>query len=290
MTKTSTTTWAIKFLLDNNIELETFGILLIEDGAEGTTSEDDHEITAYYIGTLESAKSWSNNFSSDSVEVDSIDEVKNSNWTQSASELMEPLDCGILRIEPVITGDNISKTDISDKIIYIIPGMGFGTGHHATTRTILTLLSEFSSTYYTSRPNLINILDFGTGSGILAIAASKLFKSSCLIDAIDNDPAAIDNAKENSEINRVNNAINFAVSNSLPEKKYDIVLANVYAEVLCMYQQSLLQRVSTSGFLFISGIMSSKRELIDKAFSEEFWEKIKFIEDSGWITRILRRK
>ena len=128
----------------------------------------------------------------------------------------------------------------------IDPALAFGSGHHQTTSNCLKFI-----------PNLIkkddNILDVGCGSGILSIAAAKLGAN---IDICDTDELSIQEAIKNAKLNNViiNNSWIGSANNS--SKIYDLVIANIIADVLILISKDLKERVKQNGYLILSGILN----------------------------------
>ncbi len=148
-------------------------------------------------------------------------------------------------------------TDISDTrgriVIRIEPGMAFGTGTHETTRLCLTAIEKYFDAG--------SLLDVGTGTGILAIAAAKLFPDA-RIEACDTDAEAIAIALENAQLNDMPNQIVFRVG-TIDESlsaSADCVCANLTADAICPMLPSLLS--ATCGRLILSGILDSQIEMV----------------------------
>ena len=132
--------------------------------------------------------------------------------------------------------------------------MSFGTGHHATTRMMMLGMLEMD---FTGK----EVLDFGTGTGILAILAGRLGASS--IDAIDNDHWSISNVNENIQLNAASN-INVALAENLDEvHACDMLLANINKHVLLAHAASMAQLLRTDGFLLISGLLAEDKADIE---------------------------
>jgi ribosomal protein L11 methyltransferase len=150
----------------------------------------------------------------------------------------------------------VSSRDI---LIIIDPSMGFGTGHHATTRLCLELLQRVA---VTGR----SVIDVGTGSGVLALAARALGASR--VTAVDNDPDALQNARENIARNGAS-AIEVVQSDlssaTLPAA--DIVLANLTAAVLQRHAEALSRLVADGGLLIASGFSGAESEAVAAAFA-----------------------
>lgn len=138
-----------------------------------------------------------------------------------------------------------------DVVIQLDPGMAFGTGLHPTTQMCLVALEELI------RPEA-EVLDLGTGSGILAIAAAKLGAGHLL--ALDNDPAAVKAARDNVATNGVQGVVSVRCG-SLAEAsgRYDLVMVNILARVIVeMMQEELATRVRPGGNLIATGILAGQ--------------------------------
>jgi ribosomal protein L11 methyltransferase len=150
--------------------------------------------------------------------------------------------------------------DASREIVIVIePSMGFGTGHHATTRLCLELLQQIDV-----RDR--RVIDVGTGSGVLALAAWRLGAAN--VTAIDNDADALQNARENIDRNGATGAIEVrdADLSSVSRQAADIVLANLTAAVLQRHAESLRRLVARPGVLIVSGFSGDELEEIARAF------------------------
>ncbi|MBU0704374.1 MAG: 50S ribosomal protein L11 methyltransferase [Chloroflexi bacterium] len=137
-------------------------------------------------------------------------------------------------------------------IIRLDPGMAFGTGLHPTTQMCLAALEELVN------PGT-HVLDLGTGSGILAIAAAKLGAGHVL--AVDNDPVAVKTARGNVATNGVQETVNL-VRGSLADvpERYDLIVVNILAKVIVeMAQQGLANRLRPGGTLIAAGIIADQK-------------------------------
>lgn len=153
------------------------------------------------------------------------------------------------------------------KVLRINPGAGFGTGTHETTRLCLKAIAEIRSGGALDRPLESKVaLDFGSGSGILAIAMARL---GCdRVDAVEIDPLAVDNARENAALNEVSEQV--VLSNHLPAIKegYDLVVANILRPVLLEFKSDLVSRMKPGATLILSGLIYSDVLSVSQAFSE----------------------
>jgi ribosomal protein L11 methyltransferase len=143
--------------------------------------------------------------------------------------------------------------------IVLDPGLAFGTGSHPTTSLCLEWLSQ---------QNLQNqsLLDYGCGSGILAIAASKL--GACPVSGVDIDSQAIVSSTYNAKKNQV--AINFVDANNFNHQLFDVVVANILSSALMVLAPALAKYCKTDGKLALSGILQEQHELLITRYSEWF--------------------
>lgn len=189
------------------------------------------------------------------------------NWSALCPELLRPIEAGFFSVSPCASGDGILP---QDGVIHIIPGMGFGTGHHDTTHALLHMMSDLSEDAKTSlvEDASMSIIDVGTGSGILAIAAAMAFPNASVI-ATDIDEAALSNAAENCAINGVSRQISLLHS-SIPElsSPADLVIANLYAELLIQLRDGLFSLLKPGGTLLLSGIAVERDDEVAAVFSE----------------------
>ena len=172
-----------------------------------------------------------------------------------------------------------------EMVIEIDPGMAFGTGTHSTTRMCLQALEVLIP----SSVHPPSVLDFGTGSGILAIAAQKLGAKE--IVAVDFDPAAIRNARKNAIANRLQGRIDFRVGSGQSLRgRFGIVVANLLPQELLHAADFLARRVSPAGYLVLSGILKKQEKEIASTFAEKGLKIHVSKAGRGWICMVLKRK
>ena len=136
------------------------------------------------------------------------------------------------------------------------PGLAFGTGSHPSTRLVLQFLER------TLRGGE-SVLDYGCGSGILAIAAAKL--GARKVDAVDLDPQALETTAANARANGV--AVRVAAPEALPAARYDIVVSNILAQPLMLLAPLLASRTAPGGRIALSGILESQAEEVARAYA-----------------------
>lgn len=165
--------------------------------------------------------------------------------------------------------------------IRLTPGMAFGTGTHATTKSCLILLEK-----RIGNEKRGTLLDIGTGSGILAIAAAKL--GAAAVTAVEVDPVALAAARENARTNGVASKIVFR--KTIPSgARYRWVVANVTAPVLIALSGVVTDRVRPGGTLILSGMLASEWRDLFSRYRERF-TLIQKIRRGEWITLLLEKK
>ncbi len=209
-----------------------------------------------------------------------ISDVENQDWNEKWKENFKPL-----RISDHLIvlpeWENYQKK-AGEETIIINPKMAFGTGHHETTKLILQLLPKYL------KPG-INVLDAGTGSGILAIYAARLGASA--VTAFDNDPVAVENADENFELNDVKGKItSFTGEISLLKgQKFSMITANINRNVLLDLAGDMHRYIVNEGCLILSGLLAVDLELIDKSYSENGWLLVEKKQDGEWLALVFER-
>jgi ribosomal protein L11 methyltransferase len=175
----------------------------------------------------------------------------------------------------------------SDVIVRLDPGMAFGTGTHASTRLVLERMQKLDP----AAPPPARVLDVGAGSGILAIAAAKLWPGARVV-AVDNDPIAVAACVENCAANRV------AVDSSTTPLgevagEFDLVLANIQAHVLYELRDAIIARAARDATIVLSGLLTPQAEGVAAAFASTghcmcLWLRPDDA-DPQWACAVLRR-
>ena len=156
-------------------------------------------------------------------------------------------------------------------VVRLDPGMAFGTGTHPTTRLALRFLARVVH-------GGERVLDYGCGSGILAIAAARL--GAAEVDAVDLDPLALEAAGGNSRANQV--AVRVWTPEALPPGDYDVVVANILANPLIVLAPVLTARARKGGALALSGILEAQAEDVAAEFRPAIDLDVTGSED-GWV-------
>jgi len=171
-------------------------------------------------------------------------------------------------------------------VVELDPGMAFGTGQHATTRLCLVALERYL------RPGMA-VLDLGTGSGILAIAAAKLGASSVL--ALDINTAAVEVARSNVQANGLCHLVTVE-QGTLPRDEatwrgsFDLVVANIVAHVIEELADSLVSSLKAQGILIVSGIVGGRLDGVIARLEEEGLRIIEVLAEDEWRTVVAQAK
>ena len=186
--------------------------------------------------------------------------------------------------------EEVADKDKSKLIIHIDPGTAFGTGMHETTQLCMRQLKK----YVTSNTQL---LDVGTGSGILSIVALKLGAKHAV--GTDLDPCAISAAKENLEVNQIpEGAMDVMIGNIIDDaqvqeqvgyEKYDIVVANILADVLVPLTPVIIHQMKPGGIYITSGIIDEKEETVVEAVKSAGLQVAEVTHQGEWVSVTARK-
>lgn len=192
----------------------------------------------------------------------SLASVRREDWAESWKRHFKPIAIGSgLLIKP--SWSRLQPRD-GQAVVVLDPGLSFGTGHHPTTAFCLRQLAA------RRRPRESqSLLDIGTGSGILAIAAAKL--GFAPVDGFDSDPEAVRIASANARQNRVSNRIRFFRQDltrlvSRRPKQYSVVCANLISNLLLAERERILARLQPAGVLVVAGILETEFTRVQRAY------------------------
>ena len=258
---------------------------LMEAGALGTETENSNDallqVTGYFESTpnrelvrrelLEALRIY--NLPSSSVREMNVRDIADHDWLAEWKKNWQPVEVGRFLIAP--PWSDLPQTH-NRLIIRIEPGMAFGTGTHETTALCLAAIDK----YFAGG----SFLDVGTGTGILAIAAAKLFPGSH-IEACDTDEEAIEIARGNAAANGVRDNIEFTVG-SIDEStaSADLVCANLTADVILPILPSLVN--VTCGRLILSGILEIQTESVLAGLGNCGISDVEITQDGEWVSMI----
>ena len=204
--------------------------------------------------------------------------VSSEDWSTSWKVNFKPLRIG--RRLLIVPSWEEPQPQTDDIVLRLDPGMAFGTGGHETTRLCLELLEQIMDTM----PTLLTpaVLDLGTGSGILAMAAVQL--GAGRVCALDIDPLALEVARENLAINGLADLVECSTTplESL-NGCFDVILANILAEELVRLAPLLTDRLAPGGSLVLSGILAEKEGLVRAGFSSQPLEYLSTLLEGEWV-------
>lgn len=208
-----------------------------------------------------------------------IDEVSDADWAARSQAALGPVTVGDVTIAPpwTVTPDLRAR---SKHLVVIQPSMGFGTGHHASTRLVLGSLQRTPITGAA-------VLDVGTGSGVLAIAALQL--GAAVSVAIDVDPDALASARENAELNGVSSRIdirelNLSDAAAALGRKFDVILANLTGGLLSRDAGAFRALAAPGASLIASGFQPHETPQVIGAFRDAGWTLTGETHEQHWVS------
>ena len=194
-----------------------------------------------------------------------IAELADKDWKESYKEHFKAWRFGRLHWVPVWERDLFQLPE-SDEVLWLDPGMAFGTGNHETTRLVVERLVTLAEKKGTSG----GVIDAGCGSGILALSAVKLGFTT--VAAFDNDELAVKISLQNAELNGLGGKVDFYVGDlvsGLAGRRAEILLANIQADVLMKFASELLGAVAPGGTLVMSGILAAELDRVREVFADK---------------------
>jgi ribosomal protein L11 methyltransferase len=214
------------------------------------------------------------------LQVRAVDET---DWTEGWKAGYTPQRIGRVLIVPSWLAADEARPD--DVMLRLDPGMAFGTGLHPTTRGCLTLLQRLS-------PMPPRLLDVGSGSGILALAALRLGAEQAV--CLDTDPVAVEatlaNAAENGLAERVEARRGTLGSDGEPAEPFPLVLANLVAAILVELAPALARSTSPGGTLLASGIVHARAAEVSAAIAAAGFVERERLDDGEWVSLRLERR
>lgn len=234
------------------------------DGSIIARSEDDLGDIEY--GVIEFAKAID-------TKCDTIlSKKENIDWIKQYQESVKSIKIGKFFIRPSWEEEQESLIDI-----IIDPALSFGSGHHETTSSCIEAISK-----YVNKEN--SVLDVGTGSGILALASKKL---GAKVDICDTDEVCIKDTKSNFELNNESFDNSWIGSANNAIKKYDVVIANIVADVLVFISNDLKKCLNEDGILIISGILDKHIDKVLRKFQD--LEQVELIHKNEWVSVVFKK-
>jgi ribosomal protein L11 methyltransferase len=309
--------WTEISILSTNEAVEAISNILHEAGASGVVIEDSGELTKERIdqfgeiyalnpsdfpenGVVIKAYLSATSFLAETVEeiklaianlvnydinigenLVSISEVNEEDWATAWKQYYHPVKISE-RFTIVPTWEDYTPVSTDELIIELDPGMAFGTGTHPTTVMCLQALEKVVK-------DSDSVVDVGTGSGVLSIGAALLGAKQ--VHALDLDLVAVTAAKENIELNKVDQIVEVFHGNLLDTVKEpaDVVVANILAEIIMTFTDDAFSIVKPGGLFVTSGIIGAKKEDVKQALIDSGFEIQEILMMEDWVAIIAKR-
>src|SRR5256714_15388507 len=213
-----------------------------------------------------------------------FDTVEAKDWVKASLEDLVPVPAGRFVVHGQHDRERVTANKLS---IEIEAALAFGTGHHGTTRGCLLLLDHVLKAYQPRR-----VLDLGTGTGVLAIAAAKALHNGVL--ASDIDPPSVQVARENARLNRTGHLIEmiratgFSAPQFVKRGPFDLVLANILANPLRQLATPMARHLAPSALVILSGLLTPQVAGVIAAYRARGLVPLRHLKIEGWSSLLLR--
>ena len=261
------------------LEEEDDGIAYLSFFVEEDTETDIDELLSQMKEALEDMRNWCD-IGEGSI---TVDETEDLDWINNWKKYFHQFYIDDLLVIP--SWEEVKEEDKGKMILHIDPGTAFGTGMHETTQLCIRQLKK----YVTPKTRL---LDIGTGSGILAILSLMYGAESAV--GTDLDPCAEEAVKENMESNQIpQDKFSMMIGNIITEKEvqdkvgyecYDIVTANILADVLVPLTPVIVHQLKKGGIYITSGIIDDKEETVKKAVTDAGLKILEVTYQGEWVS------
>lgn len=210
-----------------------------------------------------------------------ISEVHEEEWATAWKKYYKPVKISE-RITIIPTWEEYEKVSTDELIIELDPGMAFGTGTHPTTVMCIQALEK------TLEPD-DEVIDVGTGSGVLSIAAAKL--GATKVTALDLDEIAVKSARLNIKLNKCHEQVTVRQNNLLDQMdgQVDVIVANILAEIIMRFDDQAFQLLKPGGKFIVSGIISSKKEEVKRSLIQNGFQVVETLLMEDWVAFIAKR-
>lgn len=206
----------------------------------------------------------------------SLETTKEQNWNAQWESSFEPVEVDDFAL--IRASFHEPKPGILHDII-ITPKMSFGTGHHATTFLVIQLMKEID---FAGK----DVIDFGTGTGVLAILAEKSGAAKVL--GIDNDEWSITNSEENVAANHCSKVVLELADEMIHHQKADVILANINLNVIIANLANIKNAAKSNAYVLYSGLMTGDEENISNQLIKSGFHIEKIVHRNGWIALLTK--
>ena len=248
--------------------------------------QDNVEMLAAVQRGLDEIRSWGVDVGAATIEAS---QTEDKDWINNWKQYFKPFTVDHILIKP--TWETIPEEHKDKLLVQIDPGTAFGTGMHETTQLCMRQLKKYVK-------DGMEILDVGTGSGILSIAALKLGAGHAV--GTDLDPCAISATRENLEANQIpEGSMDVMIGNIIDDKavqdqvgyeKYDIVTANILADVLIPLTPVICHQMKPGALYITSGILDVKEDVVVKAVKDAGLEVLEVTHQGEWVSVTARKQ
>ena len=260
------------------------GVTCVEEDGDRFIIRDEEDLQNLKFAFEEFKKGLSQSLNLDADLQIEISKKPNIDWIEQYRKGVAPVAVGKFYVRPSWCERSQDSALID---LLIDPALAFGSGHHESTNMCLALLSELTRAG-------VSALDVGCGSGILSIAMKKL---GATVSACDTDEQAVAATKQNAEKNGVRidkiwlgsvSSLNEQSSSAATQPQFDLVVANIIADVILILSADLKKALKPGGKLVLSGILEKYKDRIEQAFSDLSFICMK--QKNEWLSFVYERK
>jgi ribosomal protein L11 methyltransferase len=211
----------------------------------------------------------------------SVSEVHEEEWATAWKKYYHPVKIS-KRFTVVPTWEEYTPVNSDELIIELDPGMAFGTGTHPTTVMSIQALEQIVK-------KGDSVIDVGTGSGVLSIAAAML--GAAKVKALDLDEVAVQSARLNLKLNKVHSIATVSQNNLLEgiSEKVDVVVANILAEVILRFTEDVAETVKTGGYFIAAGIIQQKKDQVKESIEAAGFHIEETLRMEDWVAFVAKR-
>ena len=260
------------------------GVTCVEEDSERFIIRDEEDLQNLKFAFEEFKKGLARSLNLDADLQIEISKKQNKDWLDEYKKGVAPVAVGKFYVRPSWCERSQDRALID---LLIDPALAFGSGHHESTNMCLALLSELAR-------DDMSALDVGCGSGILSIAMKKL---GAKVSACDTDEQAVSATQQNAEKNGVQidkiwlgsvSSLNEQGSSIAAQPQFDLVVANIIADVILILSADLKKALKLGGKLVLSGILEKYKDRIEQAFSDLNFVQMK--KQNEWLSFVYERK